>query len=83
MASLRNANGTVQELAFGHCHHSSISVDARTHTGTGTHAERHTKRLERQEVRVTMCVNMGDKEREETEIERDTLSEMNVLRDIV
>lgn len=59
------------------------AASVRKHTHTHTHAERHTKRLERQEVRVTMCVNMGDKEREETEIVRDTLREMNVLRDIV
>lgn len=41
------------------------------------------KRLERQEVRVTMCVNMGDKERGETEIEGDKRREMDVLGDIV
>lgn len=41
------------------------------------------KRLERQEVRVTMCVNTGDKERGETEMEGDTRREMDVLGDIV
>lgn len=47
----------------------AASVSNHIHTDTGR------KRLERQEVRVTMCVNMRDKEGDGTEGERDTHSE--------
>lgn len=78
MACLLNANGSVRELAFGQRHRSGIAWKKKKKK-----KRTRVKRLERQEVRVTMYVNMGDKERGETEIEGDTRREMDVLGDIV
>lgn len=43
MAGLHNANGTVQVLAFGQCHHSSMSAEAVSKTRTHTHPHTHRK----------------------------------------